>query len=235
MIHDLTILTHTHTDCKVLWETYFDSYDNFFKHDKHIVLVNESSKEITREQLIYSDVTKYSNRLIDALKIVKTNYVLIDFEDMFLYDTVKTDELKNIINIMNDDKKFLFTRLIKSGINSNLPFMGKLYLIDNSDFLFSLTPTIWRTNELLNFLLELQGLSIWELEVNGTALFKNNNIKALYYYDNDKKRGGHHDSTIYPHICSAILKGKWNVSEYSDILSPIIKKYNINVNERGVC
>ena len=234
MVNDLTILTHTHTDCKVLWGVYFDSYDNFFNHDKHIVLVNEYSNEIPYEQLIYSDTTKYSNRIIESLKSIKTKYVMIDFEDMFLYDKVKVDELNRIITIMTKHNEFLFTRLIKSGIKSHKPFDEKLFLMDESDFLFSLTPTIWRTKDLLDLLSELTELSIWDLEINGCALLKNKGVKSLYYFDDDNPRGGHHDSTVYPHICSAILKGKWNLSEYPDILTPIIEKYKINVNEKGI-
>lgn len=235
MVNELTIVTHTHTDCKNLWSPYFDSYDVFFKHNKHIVLVNEFSHEIPYEQLIYSDTTKYSDRIIESLKTIKTKYVVIDFEDMFLYDKVNVDELNRIITIMTKHNEFLFTRLIKSGIKSHKHFDEKVFLMDNTDFLFSITPTIWRTNELLELLLELTNLSIWDLEINGCNLLKNKGVKSLYYFDNDKPRGGHYDSTIYPHICSAILKGKWNLSEYSDILTPIIEKYKINVNERGIC
>ena len=106
--------------------------------------------------------------------------------------------------------------------------------MDSSDFMFSITPTIWDKSALIAVLEQLQELSIWALEVDGDLLLKNKAVKALYYYDNDKTRGGHHDSKIYPHVCSAILKGKWNLSEYSDILNPIIKKYKIDVNEKGV-
>jgi hypothetical protein len=106
---------------------------------------------------------------------------------------------------------------------------------NNSDFQFSITPTIWRTSNLLALLKDLKELSIWDLEINGDILFKHKNIKSLYYYDNDKPRGGHYDSSIYPHICTSIVKGKWNLSEYRDILQPIIKKYNINVYEKGIC
>jgi hypothetical protein len=236
MLNELTIVTHTHTDCKQLWGPYFDSYEKFFKHDKHIVLINEYSNELSNKQMIYSEQTRYSNRIIECLSKIDTEYVLIDFEDMFLYDYVKTDELKRIIDSMTINKDFLFTRLIKSGIKSNETFGEKLFYINNDvDFLFSITPTIWRTSKLLELLLELPNLTIWELEINGSKLFKNKGIKSLYYYDNDKPRGGHYDSTIYPHICSAILKGKWNLSEYPDIITPIIEKYKININERGFC
>ena len=232
--NDHTYITISHTDCETLWDPYFDSYSEFFNHDKHIVLINELTDKIPHEQILYSKNTKYSNRLIDGLKKTQTEYVLISFEDMILYDNVKINELTSVIKTMSLKPEYLFIRLIKSGIHSNIKFEDKLFVINNSDFQFSITPTIWRTSNLLTLLEDLKELSIWDLEINGDMLFKHKNIKSLYYYDNDKPRGGHYDSSIYPHICTSIVKGKWNLSEYNDILSPIIKKYNINVNERGI-
>ena len=233
-LNDLTIITHTHTDCETLWRPYFDSYSEFFNHDKHIVLINELTDKISHEQILYSDSTKYSNRLIDGLNQIKTEYVLISFEDMILYDNVKINELNSIIKTMSINPEYLFTRLIKSGINSNTKFKDNLFVISYSDFLFSITPTIWRTSTFLSLLDSLQGLSIWDLEVNGDDIFRQKSIKGLYYYNNDKHRGGHYDSSIYPHTCSSIVKGCWNLTEYSDILLPIINKYKINVNEKGI-
>ena len=61
------------------------------------------------------------------------------------------------------------------------------------------------------------------------------NISGLYYYDNEKKRGeNHYDSSIYPYIATALVRGKWNITEYEEDLSGLIKNYNININERGV-
>jgi hypothetical protein len=206
-LNQLTIVTHTHTDCKTLWEPYFDSYAEFFNHDKHIVLINKASEEITNKQIVYSEKTNYSNRLLESLKTIKTNYVLISFEDMILYDKVQVEKVESIIELMNQNKDYFFTRLIKSGIISANPLQDNLFLMDSSDFMFSITPTIWNKSTLITVLEQLQELSIWALEIDGDLLLKNKAVKALYYYDNDKTRGGHHDSKIYPHVCSAILKG----------------------------
>lgn len=233
-IENLTILTHTHTECKDLWKPYFDSYFKFFNHNNHLVLINQLIEEIPHKQIIYSENEKYSNRLLRGLNSINTNYVLFDFEDMFLYDFVNINQIDKIINIMDNNNDLLFTRLIKSGIKSHSHFDNNLYNLTYFDFLFSITPTIWNRNMIIEFLSKLKNLNIWDLETNGDILLRNNNIKALYYYNNENRRGNHYDSSIYPHICSAILKGKWNIKEYSDILLPIIKKYNINIDERGI-
>jgi hypothetical protein len=45
----------------------------------------------------------------------------------------------------------------------------------------------------------------------------------------------HWDSSIFPYIATAIVKGKWNIGEYEKELKPILDEWNIDVNVRGVC
>lgn len=229
----LTIITHTHSECDVAWKPYFDSYKKYFDIKNHVVLIDKKTNLLTQKQIEYKNNLPYSNRILDCLKHIETEFVLLSFEDMFLYDNVKTNEIENIIHIMNNDTQIFFTRLIKSGIKSNILFKDNLFLLDKQDFLFSLTPTIWRVKTLKLILQDLKNLNIWNLEVNGDLYLKNNNYKSLYYYNNELPRGGHYDSSIYPHICSAILKGKWNITEYKDVLLPILNFYGININEKG--
>ena len=62
-----------------------------------------------------------------------------------------------------------------------------------------------------------------------------NNIKGLYYYNNEPKRGSnHYDSELYPYIATALVKGKWNLSEYQKELGDLLEEYKLNVSKRGV-
>jgi hypothetical protein len=57
----------------------------------------------------------------------------------------------------------------------------------------------------------------------------------LSHYDNELKRGGnHYDSNVYPYIATALVKGKWIISEYSDQLTKLLINYNIDQNKRGI-
>lgn len=233
MLDNFTILTHTHSDCSDLWMPYFDSYRQHFNINNGVTLVNITN-EIIPQQIIYNERLKYSNRLIYGLEKIKTDFVLLSFEDMILYNDVNVGEIDRLISLMTNNSDINFIRLIKSGIKSNEAYGDKLYKLTNNDFLFSLTPTIWNRLWLLNLLNHLQELNIWELEENGSKLLMNLDIKALFYYNHEKPRGQHYDSSIYPHMCSAIYKGKWNFSEYKTELEPIIEKYKINPYDRGL-
>jgi len=56
----------------------------------------------------------------------------------------------------------------------------------------------------------------------------------VYYYNGEPKRGGHHDSSIYPYIATAVVKGKWNLSEYKNELLPLLNEHNIVIENRGI-
>ena len=54
-------------------------------------------------------------------------------------------------------------------------------------------------------------------------------------FGNEKQRGiYHYDSLVFPYIATAINKGKWNMSEYSNELDKLFGEYNINPFERGI-
>ena len=58
----------------------------------------------------------------------------------------------------------------------------------------------------------------------------NNLISLCSFVQNKDKRGKfHYDSSIYPYICTAVIKGKWNFKEYKKELFEIFynKKFNI--------
>ena len=45
----------------------------------------------------------------------------------------------------------------------------------------------------------------------------------------DKKRGKYHyDSSVFPYICTAVIKGKWNYNEYKKELFEIFYKKKFN-------
>ena len=75
------------------------------------------------------------------------------------------------------------------------------------------------------------GKNIWEFEANTSKEYLNDLI-SLCSFDKfvDKKRGKfHYDSSVYPYVCTAVIKGKWNFKEYKKELFEIFynKKFNI--------
>jgi hypothetical protein len=74
--------------------------------------------------------------------------------------------------------------------------------------------------------------SIFDEPQNSIAL-KEISPRGLYYMNTEKPVGGHFDSVVYPYTATALVKGKWNMKEYSSQLTEIFQEYDLNVNERG--
>ena len=60
------------------------------------------------------------------------------------------------------------------------------------------------------------------------------NMQGLFcYYGEDKRGLYHYDSKVFPHISTALVKGRWNMSEYPQEMTELIKEYKINIMNRG--
>ena len=71
-------------------------------------------------------------------------------------------------------------------------------------------------------------------ELQATKTCEKLGIRGTFCYYDEPKRGiYHHDSSTFPHICTALVKGKWNLSEYKEELGPLLVEYGIDVNKRG--
>ena len=93
--------------------------------------------------------------------------------------------------------------------------------------------TIWKKEKFIE-LYNYTKQDLWfENDVYENAC-KKLGIYGVYYYAGEKPRGGHFDSSIYPYIATAIVKGKWNYSEYEKELQPILTEYNIDPLARGL-
>jgi hypothetical protein len=239
-MNNITIFTYTHSNCKDLWPTYFDLLNHYAPDIKSIVASNEVSNDYHGHKFFKYEDKHYCQELVDIIKQnVQTEYFIYMQEDFFLYDSPNWEKIKKYINIMKS-KKVDFIRLIKCGDVTELNFEDDLFYIKvpvgsywsvNS---YSMQPTIWNKDRFCEFYKQANWHAFKENLIYTDALNKTN-ILGLYAYNNEPKRGMmHYDSSVFPYIATALVCGKWNVGEYPTELNPILKKYNIDVNLRGV-
>lgn len=217
---------------------YFDVLDIFFDEQKKFgieknkyIIFSDIEFDNQTKILNYQNKDKYATRLKNCLEQIKSEIILYQHEDMFLYNFPKIDKINTYIDFLKNTK-YSFIRLSKTG-NCNLQQIketNSLYEIDNeSNDFFAVQPTIWKTKDMIKFLENGLHMSIWELETNSSFLAKKSGIHGLLHFENEEKRGGHYDSSIWPYIATAIVKGKWNFIEYS---KELIKIEKINKNKR---
>jgi hypothetical protein len=99
--------------------------------------------------------------------------------------------------------------------------------------LFSMQATLWKKKTFQDILNVIQS-DKWLENIRYHDYMKDHNIKGIYYYDNEKKRGSNHfNSKVFPYIATAIVGGRWNTGEYSQELEDFFREYNINKTIRG--
>lgn len=232
---ELTLLTYTHSKASDLHNVYFDRVKKFFKPENHVVLCDIEINYSDIIMSIYDNESKYYEQMINALDKVKTEYVIYSQEDYILFDYVNLDKINKLISVLDNDKKLSFIRLIYSGVDFNTIDYNEdlIYLKSEHQYYFSTQITIWRTQDLKDMFNSSKVETIWDEPKNSIYLKELNKI-GLCVKEKGDKVGGHFNSSIYPYIATAIVKGKWNDSEYSDVLNTIYDEYNINKEIRGV-
>lgn len=242
-------VVYSHSDYSDVWPLYFEQSKI---HSKTIgprfLFVNKFMEGVPEEytQIIYDDSKSYPERLIFCFSLLKERgfeVCLFEHEDMILYSDVSYMHLKQAINLTLKGKgKFLRSgfdciRLIKASntYSLKLPGFDSVYwMLPFSKWLFSVQPTIWKIDSFIRMLTLHQQDNIWQLELKAQRSCRQLRLKCGYLHLNGTKRGRHHwDNSIYPYIATAIVKGKWNFSEYSSQLIPLLSKFGINPNKRG--
>ena len=227
----MKLLLYTHSDYNWVWKYWHQQTDKFLSNIKKICLVNSNSEFRDDYHIIkYDDKKSYKNRIISCLdKLDDDEVVIFLHEDMFLYDIPKFDILNEYHQFIIKDKchsiKLIraFENLEKSSLHINLL---KNYL----NQLFSIQPTMIKVKNLKYIFFNVPGNNIWEFEANTSERYLKNFISLCSFNENfDKKRGKfHYDSSVFPYICTAVIKGKWNFKEYKKELFEIFHKKKFN-------
>lgn len=226
---------YTNSKCKDIWQMFYDQNLKYYEGDLYVITDSNEFLDLPQEKIYqYSQNEPYYKAWINGLKKFNLNTFIYLQEDFILYDYVKIDILLKYYNVLIKNDKYSFIRLIKSGYNlSGNEIDNNLFEIGWNSFpLYSMQPSIWKTNAFLRLYEETKQEKWFECDEYEKAC-KQLNIYGLYHYNNENQRGGHFDSSVYPYIATAVIKGKWNISEYEKELKSLFLKYNIDANLRG--
>ena len=151
---DLTWITHTHSDyfdCAYIYQSQMLKYfgDSFFHNHLYLTDQNSSASfNLSGDCFYYDSSLPYPSRLLSVLSNVRTEYVFLDHEDMFL---LAKPDLTSILNsfLYEGDKCFFFT-LVRTSVSkyvstestSCIKALSSISL--RSSWIFSIQPSIWK-------------------------------------------------------------------------------------------
>ena len=228
----MKILVYTHSDYSWVWKYWHQQTDNFLQDFDKICLLNSNSSFRDDYFVIkYNDELTYKNRVLSCLNDIDDNeIVLFCHEDMFLYKKPNFKIINEYIDLIKNDNCELI-KLIRAFENLDKSNLHEKLFKNPDKQLFSIQPTIIKVKTLKHIYKTVPGDNIWEFEANTSKKYLKDIISLCSFdFKVDKKRGKfHYDSSVYPYICTAVIKGKWNFKEYKKELFEIFynKKFNI--------
>ena len=219
----MKILLYTHSDVDWVWEPWHKQTEKYLQQYEKICFVNDE-KNFNRQDytvIEYDDSLIYRKRISACLESINPDdVVMFQHEDMFLYDKPQHSVLEEFSGLVSRDKVHAI-KMCRVGDNlekSNIhPFLYK----NPKQYPFTIQPTIIKAGVLKKIFDKTPGDTIWSFESNCSKI---TDLKSYCSFEpQDKKRGLHHyDSTVYPYIATAVVKGNWNFDEYQQELNEIL-------------
>jgi len=220
LIKDVSVLIYSCDKYSDVWEPFFTLFFRYWNCPYNVYLTTETLKcpvdgVIT---LNYSG-GQWTDRIRAAVQDIPTEYVIGMCEDMFIRKPVRQLVIDLCANAMDIDRNitcFNFEREYEWCMPSEYSEFGqKLY---NSIYRKSCQPTLWRKDDLIEYL--SVSLSPWEWELSPTP-----NKSKHYVFIGDEKDLVF-DYGYYNHQWFGIRKGKWVEQD----VVPLFEKEHISVD-----
>lgn len=224
----IKIVVYTHTDYSYVWPLWFGQANKYLPTLDKYIFVNKEHKDIPTDYtvLTYDDTLPYNLRVASCLERMEMDDIIIfHHEDMFLFSKPKFEILDEFTKVVQT-YDHAHIKLLRACDGVHQPSIHNLLYKNPSVLNFSIQPTLIRVRTLYNIYTMNGGKSIWEFESNAGY----GSMEHSYYcYNGEAKRGSaHYDSNIYPYIATAVVKGSWNMQEYSNELTSLFYEYKIN-------
>ena len=236
------LVFYSHSDYSDVWAPMFSQTDKYFPTHKKYLFSDSETAPLGRENwhlITYDDAERYQERMVHCLEQVEEEILLFHHEDMFLYGEPKYDVLEEIVKTIQANEVDIVKLTRASYQDTGLDeITSRSYIYANPRNLkFAIQPSLCKKSQLMQIYEVTGGDNIWKFEANSSGVVEYLNIKtAMTYLTEDKKKGKYHwESNIYPYFATAVVKGKWNVSEYGAELLSILESNNVDANIRGTC
>lgn len=203
-------------------ESKYSQFDSIFLQELTVNFPNINS---LMDVCLCPKLISFAN-IYSLLQSLKTEFIIILQNDMFLYDQVDFDMMQYYIETMKQNPRTVSLRLARGGLSQNSPmqFTHELYTFSNDEeYPFCLYYTIWRRDALMEIISFAQDAN------QANQLCKQNNLHCIFAYnDNDTKRGMYHwENKYFPFMNSGYANDQWNILEYGIEIENLKREYNL--------
>ena len=236
---NIGLITYSNTVMKDAWPVYFGQVEKHLKGIRSYAFFNESYEKASSKNhtvIVYNNDDPYYKQYLGCLEKVNEDYVIYAQEDFFLIGDVTLESLQKYCNFL-DSSDYSFVRLIRSGYETPLDVHVErdMYEVNvNTADAFAMQATLWKKEKLIELYSHVKSEKWYEGDHWNTAC-SNLSIKGVFTYNGEKMIGRYHyDSIVYPYVCTAINKGRWNMHLYGETLRRLFDEYGIDPSDRGM-
>lgn len=228
-------LAYTNSNCSDLWEAFIKENRKYTKMPLYMISDKVPENHGYEDVMVYDNNAPYYQVWIDAAQKFGGEYFIYLQEDFILYGDVNQEKINEYVEFLKNNPQYSFVRLLKSGRLYNKQLAPTLYEIESTNLnVFAMQPTIWRTADYVRLMSLVRDVKWFETPIYREKMIALN-MNGVYHYNGEEIGGQvHYNTNVYPYVATALVRGKWNMSEYGAQLSKVFGEYNIDVNKRGI-
>jgi hypothetical protein len=237
---DIAVITYTNSKYSDVWPMHFCQLSLHASNLKSYAFSNEESGLLwfyENHQLITcKDQDPYWKQYLECLKYVQENYIIYSQEDFILFSQIDYKSIERYRNFL-ENSDYDYVRLIRCGYQTPLDrhVIDDIYEVHmETNDAFSMQATLWKKESIKKLYEHVKSEKWLESDAwnNGARDLK---IKGTLTFNGEPKVGAfHYHSSVYPYVCTAINRGKWNVDQYPEVMKEMFKKYSVDPNIRGI-
>jgi hypothetical protein len=204
----VAVLISTYDGASDLWAPLEKTYQKYWEDCPYDIFLTNNNKMVELEKFKLLHVGKeksWSDNIYKSLLSVSAEYILLTFDDLFLYKTLSTRDIEELID-WGVEKKVSYLQLYPSISRGDIVEENERIIEKHpgSNYRNATVFSLWKKDVLLE-LLDIEE-NAWQFETLGSDRAAKLNG---FYGVRDK---------VIPYL-NGVVKGKWN---------PKVKKYLIN-------
>jgi len=212
----LTVVCTTCEDFKDMWQNQINGLTKYWVSHPPVLFVSDKKQIDNNMSNFYFSPGNYSDRLLNALNLIKTEYVFLTLDDYLLYRKIDSGFIEFLIDYL-DDNNGSYMKIYKSRTGKVVDKKNRIRSLPLKEvYEVSMTPSIWKTKDLISII--KTNMTPWELEVSMTSQSRKVSINCFSCY---KKN-------VYPYV-DVVRKGKYLRKAYT-----YLRKNNLYISDRSI-
>lgn len=218
---DLTIIINSCDAYSDVAQLFMDSLEIHWPDNPFDVIINNETNTSKISKKSISTKDQWGKRLKILLESVKSEFVLIVFDDYVLNSFVNTDKILDRLSFIKNDKHISVVYLNTACVNDHEEDESReiRLLKKNCDYRLNSVPGIWRKKDLIGFTKNQD--TPWSWEVFGS--YRTFNSGKKFFSSGALK----HNLFPYPYEKGgAIYRGRW----VEEVINDLNKKLNKHID-----